>query len=86
LNGREHLIFNSNTGTFSPNDKTLIIANMNLLNVIGFVGPEILDSMFVTEPLVRYNFTFHSENQAELEASFVKALEMDSLLIHKGKK
>lgn len=77
--------FNSNSSTFSLNGKNLIITNMNLLNVIGFVGPEILDSIIVTEPFVKYDIIFQSENEAQLKANFVKALEIDSLLIQKVK-
>lgn len=77
---------NSKTGTLSQDGKVLIIKNMNLQNVLGTLGagPAILDSMLVTEPYVKYDITFQSENEGELKANFIKALEMDSLLIHKG--
>ncbi|REG92116.1 CPBP family intramembrane glutamic endopeptidase [Algoriphagus antarcticus] len=76
---------NSNSGQYKPNGNVLTITNMNLQDVIGYAGPEILDSMLVTEPFVKYDITFQSENEAELKANFVKALEIDSLLIKKVK-
>ncbi|SFT75293.1 CAAX protease self-immunity [Algoriphagus locisalis] len=75
---------NSNSGHYKPKDNILTITNLNLQDVLGIVSPEILDTMLVTEPYVKYNITFQSENEVDLKFNFIKALEMDSLLIKKG--
>jgi len=75
--------FNSNTSALSLKANVLTITNMNLQNVLGLIGPEILDSMLVDELYVNYDITFQSDNESELKKSLIKALEIDSLLIHK---
>jgi membrane protease YdiL (CAAX protease family) len=75
--------FNSNTSALSLKANVLTITNMNLQNVLCLIGPEILDSMLVDELYVKYDITFQSDNESELKKNLIKALEIDSLLIHK---
>lgn len=76
--------FDSETATYKPEGKRILIRGMNLQDVLGIVEPSALDSFVVLEPFMKYDIKLETKGGNDaFKNDLVEALELDSLLLRR---